>query len=98
MSWAQLYNNAYWTIFIRTKSSEVHPDFTIRDVWYTASMRICIVEDEHAIAAPLKRSLEKEGFAVDIAEDGNTGLRLIQVNAYDCILPVANTIQLVPEQ
>jgi DNA-binding response OmpR family regulator len=49
-------------------------------------MRICIVEDEQAIAVPLKRSLEKEGFAVDIAADGNAGLRLIQVNTYDCIL------------
>lgn len=63
-------------------------------------MRICIVEDEQAITAPLKRSLEKEGFAVDIAADGNAGLRLIQLNAYDCILldinlPVLNGLEVI---
>lgn len=49
-------------------------------------MRICVIEDEQAIAKPLKRSLEKAGFAVDIAIDGAAGLRLVQSNAYDCIL------------
>lgn len=49
-------------------------------------MRICVIEDENAIAKPLKRSLEKAGFAVDVAADGTAGLRLVQSNTYDCVL------------
>lgn len=50
------------------------------------SMRILIVEDEQDIAKPLKRSLEKRGFAVDYAQDGEEGINLAQINRYDCIL------------
>lgn len=49
-------------------------------------MRICLIEDEVAITTPLKHSLEKEGFAVDVAHDGTGGLRLLRMNMYDCIL------------
>jgi len=49
-------------------------------------MRILIIEDEQDIALPLQRSLEEEGFAVDYAEDGESGMQLIRQNTYDCIL------------
>lgn len=49
-------------------------------------MKICIIEDESAIVIPLQRSLEKAGFTVDIANDGVSGLRLVQSNSYDCVL------------
>lgn len=49
-------------------------------------MRICLVEDELSIAMPLKRSLERAGFAVDTAEDGSAGLQLMNANNYDCVL------------
>ncbi|EKD75948.1 MAG: two component transcriptional regulator [uncultured bacterium] len=49
-------------------------------------MRICIIEDEMAIITPLKRMLERAGFAVDYAVDGQTGLALVRHNQYDCIL------------
>lgn len=49
-------------------------------------MRLLIIEDEKDIALPLKKSLEKKGFAVDFADNGREGLSLAQVNEYDCVL------------
>jgi two-component system OmpR family response regulator len=49
-------------------------------------MRLLIIEDEQDIALPLQESLKSEGFAVDYAEDGSTGINLIRKNVYDCIL------------
>ncbi|MBU0976051.1 MAG: response regulator transcription factor [Patescibacteria group bacterium] len=49
-------------------------------------MKILIVEDENDIAVPLKNSLEKKGFAVDVAPEGKSALESIRKNNYDCIL------------
>ncbi len=49
-------------------------------------MRLLFVEDEQGIVTPLKRSLEKEQFAVDVAMDGKSGLALAQIHAYDCLI------------
>ncbi len=49
-------------------------------------MRLLIIEDEQTIARPLKKILERKGFAVDYAEDGTSGLKSAQMNTYDCIL------------
>ncbi len=49
-------------------------------------MRILLVEDEAAIAAVVRRGLEEARFAVDVAEDGETGLRLALERAYDLIV------------
>lgn len=49
-------------------------------------MRILIIEDEKDIALPLKKSLEKKGFAVDFCEDGEKGMHFLRRNEYDCIL------------
>lgn len=48
-------------------------------------MRILIVEDERNVTSYLQTSLEAEGFAIDIAEDGEAGLGLALTNAYDAI-------------
>ena len=48
-------------------------------------MRVLVVEDEENIVAYLKASLEDEGFTVDIACDGNTGLEMALTEAYDVI-------------
>ncbi|MDQ1518141.1 MAG: hypothetical protein QOE80_3971, partial [Actinomycetota bacterium] len=37
-------------------------------------MRILVVEDEERIADALRRGLEAEGFAVDVAANGTDGL------------------------
>ncbi len=51
-------------------------------------MRILLVEDETSISNFLKEGLEEEGFAVDIAINGKTGLQLAMDNLdeYDTII------------
>jgi DNA-binding response OmpR family regulator len=49
-------------------------------------MRILIVEDEERIARFLKKGLEEESYAVDIANDGLAALDWIAGTTYDLIL------------
>ncbi len=49
-------------------------------------MRILVVEDERGIANFIHDGLEEEGFAVDVARDGGTGLEMALSNEYDVIL------------
>jgi DNA-binding response OmpR family regulator len=49
-------------------------------------MRVLVVEDEVRQAAALKRGLEAEGFAVDVANNGNDGLWLATEQSYDVIV------------
>jgi heavy metal response regulator len=49
-------------------------------------MRILVIEDEKKIADFIKRGLKEEGYAVDIAADGENGLFLAKTNNYDLIL------------
>lgn len=49
-------------------------------------MRILLVEDEEKIAEFLEKGLRSEGFAVDIAPDGEAGLKYAFMNGYDLIL------------
>ena len=49
-------------------------------------MRILIVEDEKKVAAFIKKGLEEETYAVDIAIDGEEGLHLGEQNQYDLII------------
>ena len=49
-------------------------------------MRLLVVEDNKKIRDLLKRCLEAECFAVDVAVDGEEGLYLAQVNEYDTII------------
>jgi len=44
------------------------------------------VEDEKGLAAGLKRGLEAEGFATDVAVDGTDGLWMARENPYDAIV------------
>ena len=48
-------------------------------------MRILVVEDEAHIVEYLRKSLSAEGFAVDAATDGNTGLEMALSESYDAI-------------
>lgn len=50
------------------------------------AMRILIVEDEHKIAQALKRGLEQEHYAVDLAFDGDDGLASAEAENYDLIV------------
>ena len=49
-------------------------------------MRILIVEDEKKIADFIKRGLKEEGYAVDVAYDGEEGQFLAKTNEYDLVL------------
>ncbi len=49
-------------------------------------MRILVVEDEHKLAGILKRGLEENGYAIDVAYDGREGLDLAMQEPYDLIV------------
>src|SRR5919202_4642978 len=49
-------------------------------------MRVLVVEDEDRLARGLRRGLEGEGFAVDVAPDGGEALWFARENEYDVIL------------
>lgn len=52
----------------------------------SVEVRLLVVEDEKRLAGALKRGLEGEGFAVDVALDGAEGEWLAIENSYDVIL------------
>lgn len=50
-------------------------------------MRILLIEDEHKLANAIKRALELQKYAVDVAYDGEEGLSLaVGEEAYDLII------------
>jgi len=49
-------------------------------------VRLLVVEDEHDLADALRRALEEEAFAVDVAEDGEDGLFKIRELPYDAVI------------
>lgn len=62
-------------------------------------MRILVVEDEHRIANSIKKGLEQERYAVDVAYTGSDGFDLASTEDYDGIildimLPEINGIEI----
>jgi heavy metal response regulator len=49
-------------------------------------MRILIVEDEKKVAGFIKKGLEEETYAVDVAHDGEEGLCLAKEGCYDLVI------------
>jgi DNA-binding response OmpR family regulator len=49
-------------------------------------MRILVTEDEKDLADALAKGLERQGYAVDVAYDGEESLRLTEVNDYDLLI------------
>ncbi|WP_432975713.1 response regulator transcription factor [Dactylosporangium sp. CA-233914] len=49
-------------------------------------MRLLVVEDEIRMANALQRGLQAEGFAVDVAGDGPTGLEMARHGGYDAVI------------
>lgn len=49
-------------------------------------MRVLLVEDNHRLNHSLKMSLMEEGYAVDVAYDGEEGQALAEVTPYDAII------------
>jgi DNA-binding response OmpR family regulator len=54
--------------------------------WHREGVRILVVEDDKHVAGAVKRGLEGEGFAVDLAFDGDEGLWLASENHYDALV------------
>lgn len=52
----------------------------------TEKLSLLLVEDESIIANPVSRGLREEGYRVDVAPDGETGLRLGLLEDYDVFL------------
>ena len=49
-------------------------------------MRLLVVEDETKVAGFIRKGLEEEGYAVDVAPDGRTGLRMALDRVHDIII------------
>lgn len=49
-------------------------------------MRVLVVEDEADLAGLIRQALEEEGFSVDVAQDGESGLFSAEGGEYDAIL------------
>ena len=49
-------------------------------------MRVLYVEDEKFLADAVKHNLEKQGMAVDVAVDGESGLDAAMKDIYDCVI------------
>lgn len=58
-------------------------------------MRLLYIEDERDIAIPLINALQKRRYAVDYAEDGESGLQFATINEYDCIILDLNPLKLM---
>jgi two-component system, OmpR family, response regulator len=54
--------------------------------WHAWRVRLLVVEDEARLATALQRGLQAEGFAVDVAGDGPTGLELARHGSYDAMI------------
>ena len=63
-----------------------HEPLPASDSLVSGAMRILLVEDDKKAARVLKRGLQEEGFAVDVAESGEVGHELASVNHYDAIV------------
>ena len=65
-------------------------------------MRLLVVEDEKKVAGFIKKGMEEEGFAVDVASDGETGLHMALDGVHDLIildihLPKMNGLSVLEE-
>lgn len=49
-------------------------------------MRILVIEDEKKVAGFIKKGMEEETYAVDVAVDGEEGLAMAEINQYDLII------------
>jgi len=49
-------------------------------------MRLLVIEDEKKVASFIKKGLEEEHYAVDVAYDGEEGIYLTETNDYDLVI------------
>jgi DNA-binding response OmpR family regulator len=58
----------------------------VEGVWHRGGVRILIVEDEQPLADAVARGLRREGMAVDVAYDGDSGHEKAAVTRYDVVV------------
>jgi DNA-binding response OmpR family regulator len=49
-------------------------------------MRLLVVEDEKKVSSFIRKGLEEEGYAVDVALDGKTGFQMAMDRVHDLIV------------
>ncbi|MBI4501116.1 MAG: response regulator transcription factor [Gemmatimonadetes bacterium] len=65
-------------------------------------MKLLVVEDDRKVAGFIEQGLREEGYAVDVAKDGDEATMLAHINQYDAILldlmlPKKNGVQVASE-
>lgn len=70
----------------KKKSYEVTEKKNTGDVQKNSDISILFVEDSKSIQKVVKRSLENNGFKVEIADDGLVGLRKVENSRFDLII------------
>lgn len=74
---------------VPTAAARVHSELVTMGPTHAlanSTMQILIIEDEVKLAQYLQKGLREEGFAVDMAHDGVTGLEAASLHRYDLIL------------
>jgi two-component system OmpR family response regulator len=71
-------------------------------VRYNKGMQLLLTEDQKRLASLTKRSLVEDGYAVDIASDGQEALDKFSINTYDLVildimLPIKNGVEVCQE-
>jgi two-component system OmpR family response regulator len=64
----------------------VQEDINVREATPSAEACLLLVEDDGKLAGTLKRGLESEGYAVDVAGSGDEGLAHAQARDYDAVI------------
>jgi two-component system copper resistance phosphate regulon response regulator CusR len=57
-------------------------------------MKVLLVEDEERLASFIRKGISAEGYEVDVAFDGRTGLSLFRRNSYDIVVLDVNLPQM----
>lgn len=65
-------------------------------------MKILVVEDDATVASMLRATLEREGYAVDVASDGKAALRCIDeapvdLTIADILLPEKDGLEMISD-
>ena len=77
-----------WTLSLHVGMATMAARFgeALRRVEWEAAMRLLVVEDDERLAMLLRRALEEDGYAVDVAADGVDALWLGTENDYDAVV------------
>ena len=62
-------------------------------------MRVLVIEDHFILAESIVEGLRNEGYAVDLACDGDEAEHLIGANPYECVVldPEGNRVEVTAE-